>query len=282
MKRIFSVILLGLVATLLFTTGAFAENRIGVALGGTSVFYNDSAGAGAATGTRFDTSFFNIGVTGEWDFAPQWFLIGTYIWGAPGSFNLSTNQGGGTAATYSAAGSSSVYGNAYLGWRFWNLGTGAASGVGNNGVSTAIVAGWQESGTTFTLPYTLTSGPAAAIAGQDYSVSAGSLKIGFRGDLVSDPWYGYLEASWLPSASRSTIFAPSARQEFAGANGSGTGAGIGANAGAFYKFAPNWSVGVDYYFMYVGIDYQRSPANFGVNHIDETTSAWIGSINYHW
>lgn len=164
------------------------------------------------------------------------------------------------------------------------MGTGATSGAGNVGASTAIIAGWEESATRVTAPYTLTSGPAAAAAGIDYGISAGSFKVGFRGDLVSDPWYGYLEASWLPSSSRSTLLAGAIVGEIPtpAVTGSGTGAGIGANVGTFYKFAPNWSVGADYYFMYVGMDYQRSTPAFGVNHIDQTVSAWIGSINYHW
>ncbi len=286
MKRILSAILLGLMVSMLFGSSAFAENRLGVSLGGTSVFYHDTPGS-SMNGDRFNTSFFNIGVNGEWDFAPDWFIAGAFIWGAPGSFNLSTNQTGGTAATYSATSSSSLFDNVYAGWRFWNIGTGAVSGAGNNGASTAVILGWEESSTRFTLPYTLTAGNAAAVPGQDYSISAGSLKVGFRGDLVSDPWYGYLETSWLPSVSRSTVFAQiltlQATTGFTGVpSASGNGAGISANAGTFYKFAPNWSIGVDYYFMYVGIDYQRSPANGGVNHVDETTSAWIGSINYHW
>lgn len=278
MKRILSGILLGLITTLLFATGAFAENRFGIGLGTNTSFYNNSPGA-SMKGDRLSTSDFSWGVTGEWDFAPNWLLVGTYLWGAPGSFTLSTDQAGGTAATYSAAGSSTSYGNFYLGWRFWNVGTGANSGTGNRGAAAAAIAGWQQSSIGLTPPYTLTAGPPpGTVLASDYSFSAASWKVGLRGDMVIDPWYSYLELSWLPSVTTGgAILTPLA------ASGSIAGAGVGVNVGTLYKLSSNWSIGLDYFFQYTGVNYQpRTGLGGGVNHLDATTSLWTGSINYHW
>ncbi len=276
MKRFLSGLLLGIAATVLLATVAFAENRLGIELGADTSFYNNSPGTNL-TGDRLSTSDFSWGVTGEWDFAPNWLLVGTYLWGAPGSFTLSSNQGGGTAATYSAAGASTSYGNFYLGWRFWNVGTGANSGTGNRGAAAAAIAGWQQSSIGLTAPFTLTAGTAPPAIASDYSFSAASWKVGLRGDIVVDPWYSYLELSWLPSVTTGGAYLTPIS-----ASGSITGAGVGVNVGTLYKLSSNWSLGLDYFFQYAGVNYQSSSGNFGVSHLDATTSLWAGSINYHW